>query len=75
MIIINNQQEMIDVGLAFLHQETNLTQQDVAIMPEFDIYYQARELIKQWNQLPPLYHNNKILSLEIMGINFKQINI
>jgi hypothetical protein len=47
MIVISNQDEMIEIGHTFLHQETELTQQDVLEMEEFDVYYETREMIKQ----------------------------
>ena len=70
MIQINNQNEMIEIGQTFLHQETNLTSQEVFKMHPFDIYYETRELIKKWNSLPQDQLNNKRLGLEIHGFNY-----
>jgi len=72
MIVISNQDEMIEIGHTFLHQETQLTQQDVLEMEEFDVYYETREMIKQWNQLPQEQLANKELGLEVQGFNVKQ---
>jgi len=69
IINITDQEVMIEIGHTFLHQETQLTQQDVSDMEEFDIYYETREMIKFWNQLPEEQLNNKILSLEVQGFN------
>ena len=69
MISITDQEVMIEIGHTFLHQETQLTQQDVSDMEEFDIYYETREMLKFWNQLPEEQLNNKILSLEVQGFN------
>lgn len=69
MIVISNQDEMIEIGHTFLHQETELTQQDVLEMEEFDVYYETREMIKQWNQLPKEQLTNKELGLEVQGFN------
>ena len=71
-IKITDQNEMIEIGHTFLHQETQLTQQEVSEMDEFDVYYETRELVKNWNQLPNEQLENKILSLEVQGFNVKQ---
>lgn len=72
MISITDQNEMIEIGHTFLHQETQLTQQEVFEMDEFEVYYETRELVKNWNQLPNEQLENKILSLEVQGFNVKQ---
>lgn len=58
---------MLEIGDIFLHQETNLSQMDVDKLEPFDKYYETRQLINQWNQLPKEQLQNKILSLEIQG--------
>jgi len=71
MIIIDNQIEMLDIAEIFLHQETELTQLDVFNMTEFDKYYEARELVKEWNTASSDEIKRKQLWLEVMGIEFK----
>ena len=71
MIQITDQEEMIEIGHTFLHQETELTSEEVEDMSEFDVYCEARELIKQWNQLPQPQLGNKKLSLAIQGFNLE----
>jgi hypothetical protein len=71
MIKITDQNEMIEMSEIFLHQETTLTQSDVNSMDDFDKYYEGRELLKDWNKLPKEQLENKMLGLEVMGINFE----
>jgi hypothetical protein len=73
MIRIIDQNEMLEIGDIFLHQETNLTQSDVEHMDEFDKYYETRQLINDWNKLSKQELNNKQISLEIQGFNAKTI--
>jgi hypothetical protein len=68
---LTNQKEIIEIGQTVLHQETNLTLEQVDIMSEFDVYYETRELIKQWNQLPKDQLKNKELGLEVQGFKIK----
>lgn len=74
MIKINNQDDMIQVAELYLHQHKNYSQNDVFDMDDFEKYYQARELIKIWNNQPKEILNNIILSLEINDINYSIIN-
>jgi len=69
MIVITDQQEMIEVGEVFLHQETDNTMEDVDNMSEFDKYYATREMIQKWNQLPEDKLVIKQLGLEVQGFN------
>jgi hypothetical protein len=71
MIRITDQQEMIEVGQTILHQETDFSLEEIDNMSEFDVYYQTRELIKEWNQLPQDQLKNKQLGLEIQGFKIK----
>jgi hypothetical protein len=71
MIKITDQNEMIEMSEIFLHQETELTQEEVYLMDNFDKYYEGRELLKKWNQLPKEQLENKMIGLEVMGINFE----
>lgn len=73
MIHITDQNEMLEIGDIFLHQETNLTQSDVEHMDGFDKYYETRELINDWNKLPKQELENKQIALEIQGFNPKTI--
>jgi hypothetical protein len=73
MIQVTNEDEMLEIGDVFLHQETNLTQSDVEHMDEFDKYYETRELIKEWNTLSKKEIKNKQIALEIQGFNTKTI--
>lgn len=72
MIHIADQNEMIEIGHTFLHQETELTQEDVSNMEEFDVYYETREMIKDWNKLPQEELANKELGLEVQGFNINK---
>lgn len=74
MIKINNQYDMIQVAELYLHQHKNYSQSDIFDMDEFEKYYQARELVKIWNEQPNQILNNIILSLEINGINYSIFN-
>lgn len=69
MITVANQNQMIEIGHTFLHQETQLSQQEVCDMDEFDVYYETREMIKNWNGLPKEELNKKVLSLEVQGFS------
>lgn len=71
MIQITDEKEIIEIGKTVLHQETDLTLDEVDTMPEFDVYYETRELIKQWNQLPEDQLENKELGLAIQGFNLE----
>ena len=62
-----SQEILIEIGETFLHQETDLSQQDIYQMSEFDKYYNARELFKSWQNLPQDKQDNKKLSLEVSG--------
>ena len=64
MITITDQNEMIEIGHTFLHQETNLSQDEVLEMEDFDVYYETREMVKEWNELPEDQLANKELGLE-----------
>jgi len=70
MIEIVGQDSMLSLGDIFLHQETEFSETDVSNMDEFEKYYQARELVKNWNTLNLKKLKIKELSLEIMGIDF-----
>lgn len=70
-ITITDQNEMIEIGEVFLHQETDNTLEDVDQMSEFDKYYETREMIQRWNQLPVEQLANKQLGLEVQGFNIK----
>jgi hypothetical protein len=70
-ITITDQNEMIEIGEVFLHQETDNTLEDVDNMSEFDKYYETREMIQRWNQLPAEQLANKQLGLEVQGFNLK----
>lgn len=74
MIKINNQEDMIEVGRLFLHQETTLSQEEIYFMEDFDVYYNARDLIKLWNSLPQKRLKNKKLALKLYGIKMKNYN-
>jgi hypothetical protein len=74
MIKINNQEDMIEVGRLFLHQETTLSQEEIYFMEDFDVYYNARDLIKLWNSLPKKRLKNKKLALKLHGIKMKNYN-
>jgi hypothetical protein len=69
MIKITDQNEMIEMSEIFLHQETELTQEEVYLMDNFDKYYEGRELLKKWNMLPNNELNKKVLQLELYGFN------
>jgi hypothetical protein len=69
MIKIVNQESMIEVGDIFLHQN-GLTQKEVDQMDEFDKYYEARELVKYWNNQPKEKIGIIKLGLEVMGIDY-----
>lgn len=71
MIIIKDQDEMIEIGHTFLHQETKMSIEEVSEMEDFDVYYETREMIQRWNQLPQEQLDNKQLGLEIQGFNIK----
>jgi hypothetical protein len=71
MIIIKDQDEMIEIGHTFLHQETKMSIEEVSEMEEFYVYYETREMIQRWNQLPQEQLDNKQLGLEIQGFNIK----
>jgi len=62
---------MIEIGHTFLHQETQLTQQNVLEMEDFEIYCETRDMIKKWNELSKENLANKQLGLEIQGFNIK----
>ena len=68
MIKIANQEDMIQIADLYLHKHSNITQEELYFMDDFEKYYQARELVKKWNNLPKPILNNLILSLEINGI-------
>jgi hypothetical protein len=68
MIKITNQEDMIQIADLYLHKHSNITQEELYFMNDFEKYYQARELVKKWNNLPKPILNNFILSLEINGI-------
>jgi hypothetical protein len=73
MIEIKDQNEMIEIAQTFLHQEPPYpSQEDVDNLSEFDKYYEAREMIKGWNQLPPDKLATKELGLEVQGFNIKK---
>lgn len=65
MIKITNQDDMIQIADLYLHKHSNITQEELYFMDDFEKYYQARELVRKWNKLPKPILNNIILSLEI----------
>ena len=71
MIVVTDQNEMIEIGHTFLHQETEMSIEEVSEMEGFDVYYETREMIKEWNQLPAEQLANKELGLEVQGFNIK----
>lgn len=63
MIKLSTQQEMIEMASYFL------SSQEYESMTDFERFCYSRDLLSEWNNLPPDKRDEKSLQIEVFGIS------